>query len=235
MAQHSTPKYIILEMTYRNNSNFRHSETFKLSNDKGITADAIREAFDKIGESDIVPMQWSLPTLSPLSHPDEPTNDLDHCYMEISSIEYFYDGEHGHFDNTHEDVSDVVDAVKNGGCEEFKKYEADLKKTAIENAKSLLLGSGYTVKSPNEDINAILFDEVNKSTTTATIDAKSNCGIAISFSGHGDCCSQGENGTPVYIERYDGDVRVIVYSDINKEDPTHIISLTDALLTNRQE
>lgn len=233
MAQHSTPKYIILEMTYRNISNFRRTETFKLSNDKGITADVIREAFDEIGESDIVPMQWSLPTLSPLSHPDEPTNDLDHCYMEISSIEYFYDGEHGHFDNTHEDVSDVVEAVKNGGCKEYKQFDASLKEEQIESAKKLLLSKGYAITSPDKEVCVILKDESNDETVTATINTTGNLGIAISLSGYGDYYSQEDNGSPIYIDKYEGDIRVVIYGDINNEDATHKVSLKDAKLSNR--
>lgn len=236
MSQQLIPNHIVVEMTYRNNSNFRRSETFKITNDKKLCSDIIREAFNDIGVNDIVPMQWLLPSLSPLSHPDEPTNDLDHCYMEIAGVEFIYDGQYTHYDNTHDnDISEIVDAVNNGGSNDYKKYEELLKKTQIDEAKALLLASGYTVTSPNEDVSVLLFDETNNSTTTAVIDAKSNCGLAISFSEHGDCCSQGENGTPVYIERIDGDVRVVIYSDINKEDPTHTVSLKDALLSNRQE
>lgn len=233
MAQHSTPKYIILEMTYRNNSNFRRTETFKMSNDKGVTADAIREAFDKIGEGDIVPMQWSLPSLSPLSHPDEPTNDLDHCYMEISIIDYFYDGEHGRFDNTHEDVSDVVEAVKNGGCKEYKQFDASLKKEKIDSAKKLLLSQGYTITSLDKEVSVMLADSGTDEAVTATINTTSNLGIAISFSGHGDYYSQGDNGSPIYIDKYEGDIRVVIYGDINNEDATHKVSLKDAKLSNR--
>lgn len=236
MSQQLTPNFIVVDMTYRDNSNFRRSATFKITNDKKLSSEVICEAFNDIGNNDIVPMQWLLPSLSPLSHPDEPTNYLDHCYMEITGVEYIYDGQYTHFDNTHDnDISEIVDAVKNGGSIDYQKYDELTKKTQIEEAKALLIASGYTVTSPTEDVSVLLFDENNNSTTTATIDAKSNGGLAISFSEHGDCCSQGENGTPVYIDRIDGDVRVIIYSDINKEDPTHIVSLKDALLSNRQE
>ena len=33
------------------------------------------------------------------------------------------------------------------------------------------------------------------------------------------------HGTPVFIELYKGELRVIVWADINQEDPTHIIPL----------
>jgi hypothetical protein len=67
------------------------------------------------------------------------------------------------------------------------------------------------------------------------IDNKNNLGIALHFDGYSDCCSTDDNGTPVYIEKYDGDLRVIVYADINHEDPTHVISLQGARNEKRIE
>lgn len=67
------------------------------------------------------------------------------------------------------------------------------------------------------------------------IEHNKNHGVAIHFDGYGDCCSQDFNGTPVYIEEVDGDIRVVVHSDINIEDPTHIISLHGAKICNRVE
>jgi len=46
--------------------------------------------------------------------------------------------------------------------------------------------------------------------------------------GYGDFCSNDGNGYPVMIEKLDGELRVIIWGDINKEDPTHIISLEGA-------
>jgi hypothetical protein len=67
------------------------------------------------------------------------------------------------------------------------------------------------------------------------IDNKIGLGIALHFNGYSDCCSKGDNGTPVYIEKYNGDLRIIVYSDINREEPTHIISLEGARNDKRVE
>ena len=60
-------------------------------------------------------------------------------------------------------------------------------------------------------------------------------GIAINFHGYSDFCSQDHNGTPVYIEKYDNELRLVVYGDINQEDPTDIISLEGANVDKRKK
>lgn len=46
--------------------------------------------------------------------------------------------------------------------------------------------------------------------------------------GYGDCGSQDGCGFPIKIEYYDKSVRVVVWGDINKEDPTVNVKLDDA-------
>jgi NifB/MoaA-like Fe-S oxidoreductase len=46
--------------------------------------------------------------------------------------------------------------------------------------------------------------------------------------GYGDFCSPEGEGIPVILERYEGQLRLVVWSDINEEDSTHIIELEDA-------
>ena len=62
-----------------------------------------------------------------------------------------------------------------------------------------------------------------------------NGAIYIQAKGYGDCCSNDGYGTPVFIEWYDGELRVVVFGDINQEDPTHIISLEGAREDKRIE
>ncbi len=52
-------------------------------------------------------------------------------------------------------------------------------------------------------------------------------GILIHPEGYGDFC-HAEGGYVVAIELYDGELRVVVWSDINSEEATHIISLEGA-------
>lgn len=59
--------------------------------------------------------------------------------------------------------------------------------------------------------------------------------LLIRFKGYGDCCSAEGHGVPIILERYEGKLRLIVWADINKEDPTHIIDLEEAREDNRKE
>ena len=42
-------------------------------------------------------------------------------------------------------------------------------------------------------------------------------------------------GSIVFVEQWNNELRVLVWSDINQEDPTHTISLEGARLENRKE
>lgn len=66
----------------------------------------------------------------------------------------------------------------------------------------------------------------------ATIEVKAGA-IAIGFDGYGDHNSAEGYGRPVYIERLNGKLRLVVWADINDEEPTHVIELEDALESNR--
>jgi hypothetical protein len=52
--------------------------------------------------------------------------------------------------------------------------------------------------------------------------------VFIKPEGYGDFCSTKGEGTPVLIERFNGVLRVVIWGDINQEDPTHTISLEGA-------
>ena len=66
-----------------------------------------------------------------------------------------------------------------------------------------------------------------KITSQQNADDKSNIteGIMFHFKGYGDCGSGEGHGIPILMEMKDGEVRIVVWSDINKEDYTHDISL----------
>lgn len=63
----------------------------------------------------------------------------------------------------------------------------------------------------------------------------SDRGITLSFDGYGDKLSNPGYGEPILIENRDGVPHVVVWSDINQEDPTHTISLVDASEEKRIE
>jgi hypothetical protein len=53
-------------------------------------------------------------------------------------------------------------------------------------------------------------------------------GICLFAESYGDKTTMPGHGTPVFIEMWRGELRVLVWADINREDPTHIISLAGA-------
>jgi hypothetical protein len=52
--------------------------------------------------------------------------------------------------------------------------------------------------------------------------------------GYGDCGSQDGCGLPVKVEWYEGQLWVLIWADINSEDPTHKISLAGARESERR-
>jgi len=52
-------------------------------------------------------------------------------------------------------------------------------------------------------------------------------GVVIDAKGYGDCCSADGHGSPVFLELYQGQLRLIVFADINEQDP-EIINLDGA-------
>jgi hypothetical protein len=60
-------------------------------------------------------------------------------------------------------------------------------------------------------------------------------GLCICLDGYGVYgCSPGVGG-PIYLERYEGRVRLVVWGDINSEEPTHLIDLEGANEALREE
>jgi len=52
--------------------------------------------------------------------------------------------------------------------------------------------------------------------------------LVIGADGYGEKTAEQGQGHPIIIEFYDGDIRLLVWSDIDSEEPTHIISLKGA-------
>lgn len=63
----------------------------------------------------------------------------------------------------------------------------------------------------------------------------SGAGLSISCAGYGLQNMQAGYGDILYLEVNEGTLRLLVWADINQEEPTHIIDLSAALETNRKE
>lgn len=75
-----------------------------------------------------------------------------------------------------------------------------------------------------------------KRTVPVTVKTEgTGAGLVICPAGYGCCnCQDGTTG-PIYLEVYGGRLRLLVWSDINQEDPTHIIDLESAREDRRLE
>jgi hypothetical protein len=60
-------------------------------------------------------------------------------------------------------------------------------------------------------------------------------GITLLVEGYGDACSDDGKGTPVLIENWEGELRVILWNDINQEEASHRVSLEDAREDKRKD
>ena len=79
-------------------------------------------------------------------------------------------------------------------------------------------------------VSAVLTDQMGDTDTLKT-PAKINCrggAIFVHIDGYGDSCSPDNQGFPIAIEIAEGVARVVIWADVNQEDPTHIIPLTNA-------
>lgn len=59
-------------------------------------------------------------------------------------------------------------------------------------------------------------------------------GISISVEGYGDSCSKEGAGFPILIEVCEGELRAVLWDDINRHDPGHVISLEGAKEDKRE-
>ena len=58
--------------------------------------------------------------------------------------------------------------------------------------------------------------------------------LVLRFEGFGECAALDGHGSPVLVENWEGKPRVVVWGDINQEDPTHVIDLAGAKESNRR-
>jgi hypothetical protein len=60
-------------------------------------------------------------------------------------------------------------------------------------------------------------------------------GVTLRFAGYGDHCSLPGDGEPLLVENRGGTPYVVVWADINREEPTHLVSLEGAAEAAREE
>jgi hypothetical protein len=81
------------------------------------------------------------------------------------------------------------------------------------------------------DLSDAWSDDTTKVPFTVEFDG---CSLWFQAKGYGGCCDKDGFGYPMKIEWYEGELSVVIWADINVEDPTHRISLSDALESKRR-
>lgn len=110
--------------------------------------------------------------------------------------------------------------------------ESITKETRIIEAKRLLLQEGYTISSSAHSSETLLVDEVTNATLPVKVECKSNLGLGLGFGNERVACEA--SSSSLYVEYYDGKLRVLAYADTQKDEPTHIIDLSSVLLGDKQ-
>ncbi len=79
-----------------------------------------------------------------------------------------------------------------------------------------------------------LFDDASDMSVNATVSFE-NGKILIGVEGYSDAGTADNNGQPIMIELWQKELRVVLWSDINREDPMHIINMEGAAICERME
>lgn len=89
---------------------------------------------------------------------------------------------------------------------------------------------------PEQQIEGVIEDQDDDELPTQKVSVRlTDSEVFFQADGYGDLGTTPGHGSPVIIELYKGVLRVIVWADINQEDPTHIIELGDARESERRE
>lgn len=79
-----------------------------------------------------------------------------------------------------------------------------------------------------------LYDDATQESTDFVVSYEGGK-ICIAVKGYGDSNSNDGKGIPIEIEKFDGRLQVLVWGDINHEEPTDVINVEGARETNRKE
>lgn len=74
----------------------------------------------------------------------------------------------------------------------------------------------------------VLYDEADNNSVTGSLSNDKELGLSLYLEGYGTYPTTDNEVAVVYLERYEGEVFVRVYADINQDAPTHSISLSEA-------
>jgi len=109
--------------------------------------------------------------------------------------------------------------------------DSDMNQIDMNHMVELGLGTKNTCVSNNATSKTVKFvisngDNLLKDKAEVSISVRSFGHIlGLQIEGYSDCCSNDSKGMPIYLENHSGKLCLVVFADINQEDPTHMISL----------
>lgn len=148
----NAPVSVLISIMYRDGGNNKFADNFTISNDNKLPESVVMDVIEKVCGEEIIPMQWGLPSMSPISHPDEECSPDDHCYNEIEVIKMLSkdDENNDFYQSADVDVQDIADALEKGGTKEWFECDNSIREEKVSIAKRALEGEGYTLLSKNE-------------------------------------------------------------------------------------
>ncbi|MGR5448539.1 hypothetical protein ACP3V3_01900 [Vibrio sp. PNB22_3_1] len=130
-------------------------------------------------------------------------------------------------------INELLKAAKDGQIESFINNNIS-EKHIIDwrTQQDILLNQCQNSDQPPtfklNNIGHALYELDNQKQTTIYTEHQNESAIGVRLDGFSDNVSHDDFGHPVLIEQLNGELRVVIWSDINQEDPTHIISLENA-------
>ena len=98
----------------------------------------------------------------------------------------------------------------------------------------------YTMTSMKSEFRMVLKDvsekeEFSREVKVSASAEQDDLAMVIEAKGYGNAGVEDGHGSPVILEVYNGSLRLVVWADINQEDPTHIIDLEGAREDSRSD
>lgn len=122
------PKFIRLDLMYRDASNYKTCENYYFSNNKGLDKEVIESCLKQLEAEPFIPFYYGITNHpAPINNEFLPLhNNDDHSYVEL--CEWDMDDAPYNSDQFCDDISDIVEAVQNPSIVaskiEIKKKEA---------------------------------------------------------------------------------------------------------------
>lgn len=88
LPQDHIPKFVVMDLMYRDSANWKNSEAYSFQNDENLSMKQISDWFmEHMPTEQILASTHELPNLAPLSCVTDIGGDEDHCFMELTGFD----------------------------------------------------------------------------------------------------------------------------------------------------